>query len=71
MTRIGSYSVYILSNFARTAFYIGMTNNLEKRVWEHCNNDGGAFTAKYKCHFLMYYEDYADLNNAIGSENGK
>jgi putative endonuclease len=68
MARIGSYSVYILSNYARTVFYIGMTNNLERRIWEHRNNDGGAFTAKYKCHFLMYYEDYADVTNAIARE---
>jgi putative endonuclease len=68
MARIGSYSVYILSNFARTVLYIGMTNYLERRILEHLNNDGGAFTVKYKCHFLMCYEDYADVNNAIATE---
>jgi len=68
MARIGSYSVYILSNFARTVFYTGISNNLERRVWEHRNNEGGVFTAKYKCYFLMYYEDYSDVNNAIARE---
>ena len=68
MARIGSYSVYILSNFARTVLYIGVTNNLERRVWEHRNNEGGVFTSKYKCHFLIFYEDYADINNAIARE---
>ena len=68
MVRIVSYSVYILSNFARTTFYIGVTNNLETRVWQHRNNEGGAFTSKYKCHFLLYYEDYSDIRNAIARE---
>jgi putative endonuclease len=68
MTRIGSYSVYILSNFARTVFYIGMTNNLERRVREHRSNTGSVFTTKYNCHYLVYYEDYADVNNAIARE---
>ncbi|MBK7560394.1 MAG: GIY-YIG nuclease family protein [Chitinophagaceae bacterium] len=68
MARIGSYSVYILSNFARTVFYFGMTNNLERRIWEHRNNEGGVFTSKYKCHFLLFYEDYSDVNNAIARE---
>jgi len=68
MTRSGSYSVYILSNFARTVFYIGVTNNLQTRIREHRNNEGGAFTSKYKCHYLMYYEDYADIRNAIARE---
>lgn len=68
MARIGSYSVYILSNYARTVFYIGMTNNLERRIREHRNNEGSVFTTKYKCHYLVYYEDYADVNNAIARE---
>ena len=68
MTRVGFYSVYILSNFARTVFYIGMTSNIEIRIWQHKNNQGGIFTSKYKCHYLMYYEDYADVNNAIARE---
>ena len=68
MARTGYYSVYILSNHARTVFYIGMTNNLEKRIGEHRSNEGSSFTAKYKCHFLMYYEDFSDVNNAISRE---
>jgi putative endonuclease len=63
-----TYSVYILSNFARTVFYIGVTNNLQIRMRQHRNNEGGEFTSKYKCHFLMYYEDYGDIRNAIARE---
>ena len=43
MSRIFSYSVYILSNFGRTVFYIGVTSNLETRVFQHRNNEGGAW----------------------------
>jgi len=68
MARTGSYSVYIVSNFTRTVLYIGVTNNVERRVWEHRNGEGGVFTAKYKCHYLVFYEDYADVNNAIARE---
>jgi len=68
MSRIISYSVYILSNFSRTVFYTGVTSNLEFRVWQHRNNEGGIFTSKYKCHYLMYYEEYNDIRNAIARE---
>jgi putative endonuclease len=62
------YSVYILSNFARTVLYIGVTNNLERRVWEHRFDSGSRFTTKYKCHLLMYFEEYPDIKNAIARE---
>jgi putative endonuclease len=48
--------------------YIGVTNNLERRVWEHKNNEGGAFTSKYKCIKLVYYEDYNNIETAINRE---
>ncbi len=62
-----TYSVYILSNFTRTVFYIGVTNNLVSRILQHRSNES-TFTAKYKCHHLMCYEDYADIRNAIARE---
>lgn len=68
MSRSSSNSVYILSNFSRTVFYIGVTNNLERRVWEHRFDEGSTFTAKYKCHFLVFYEDYSNIDNAIARE---
>ena len=42
-----TYHVYILSNYARTTFYIGVTSNLGERVNEHKEGRGGLFTAKY------------------------
>ena len=57
-----------MSNFVRTVFYIGVTNNLERRVWEHRYDNGSVFTSKYKCNHLVYYEDYNSIDNAISRE---
>lgn len=62
------FYTYILSNYARTTFYIGVTNNLQIRLAQHRNGEGGMFTAKYKCHYLMYYEEYSNINDAIARE---
>ena len=62
-----TYSVYIVSNFGRTVFYTGITNDLVNRILQHRNNES-IFTTKYKCHYLMYYEDYSDVRNAISRE---
>ena len=68
MVRLISYSVYILANQHHTVFYTGVTSDLERRVFEHKQGEGGVFTSKYNCHWLMYYEDYADVFNAIARE---
>ena len=62
------FYTYILSNHARTTFYIGVTNNLEVRLSQHRNGEGGMFTSKYKCYYLMYYEEYSNINDAIARE---
>lgn len=49
-------------------FYTGVTLDLEGRVFQHKQGDGGVFTSKYNCHCLMYYEDYVDIRNAIARE---
>lgn len=61
------YYVYILSNNSGT-IYIGMTNNLERRIWQHKNKKGGNFTSKYSVHRLVYYEEYKYVNDAIARE---
>ena len=68
MKLLGSYSVYLMSNLARTVFYIGVTNDLERRVRQHKSNEGGVFTTKYKCNYLFYFEDYSSIDNAIARE---
>lgn len=60
--------VYILSNFKRNVFYVGVCDNVEKRISQHKNNEGGYFTSKYKCHFLVYVEAFNDINYAIARE---
>ena len=47
--------VYIMSNQYRTTFYIGVTSNLEARVWQHLKGEGSKFLAKYKLFDLVYY----------------
>ena len=57
-----------MSNFQRTVFYIGITNNIETRVRQHKNNEGSLFTAKYKCHHLLFFEEFPEANQAIARE---
>ena len=63
-----TFYVYIMSNFARTVFYIGVTNNIEIRAGQHKKGLGGKFTEKYKCHYLMFYEEYGSITEAIARE---
>jgi len=66
------YSVYILTNFNKTVLYIGMTNDLTQRLIEHYlekdNLHSNAFTSAYNVFFLVYYEDYDYVNDAIARE---
>jgi putative endonuclease len=61
------YYVYILRNISGT-LYIGITSNLEKRVWEHKNKLVKGFTEKYNIHLLIFYEVYQDPLTAINRE---
>lgn len=63
-----SYSVYILSNYARTVFYVGVTSNLESTILDHKQEPGSGFTSQYHCCYLMYFEDYSNIKNAIARE---
>ena len=60
--------VYMMGSASRRALYTGVTAKLYERVWEHKNNLGGYFTAKYKCHRLVYFESFGDINAAIARE---
>ena len=63
-----SYWVYIMTNKARTVFYIDVTNNLARRWWEHSNGLIEGFSKTYNCHDLIYYEEYDQINLAIARE---
>jgi putative endonuclease len=59
---------YILTNKYRTTFYIGVTANLSKRLYEHIEGSGSIFTNKYNIKDLIYYEEFTDINEAIARE---
>ena len=61
------YYVYILSNMSKT-LYIGVTNNLERRLYEHKNKLIDGFTKKYNLTKLVYFEDTTDITEAIYRE---
>lgn len=63
------YFVYILANQTNVAIYTGITNNLERRLWEHKNYaDPGSFTARYKINKLVYFETTPNVKAAIARE---
>jgi putative endonuclease len=57
-----------MTNTYRTTFYIGITSNLEKRVFEHIEGVGSKFTVKYNLKDLIYFEEFIDINQAIFRE---
>lgn len=62
------YYVYILTNFHRTVLYIGVTNDVLRRVRQHQAKKNEGFTSEYNVDILVYYEKYQDVNNAIRRE---
>ena len=62
------YYVYILTNFHRTVLYIGVTNDLGRRIKQHQAKKNEGFTSKYNVDILVYFEKYQDIRNAIKRE---
>jgi putative endonuclease len=62
------YYVYILTNKHNAVLYVGVTNNLIRRVYEHKNKLVPGFTAKYNLNKLVYYEILPDVRDAIYRE---
>ena len=69
-THRSAYSIYIVTNFTKTVLYTGVTNNLQQRVIEHylSRGDPKTFTGSYNAFYLLYYEDYKYVNDAIARE---
>jgi putative endonuclease len=61
------YYVYILG-CSHGTFYIGVTNDVIRRVTEHRQGIGSAFTNKYSVHRLLYVEEYEDVQDALARE---
>ena len=59
------YYIYILTNATNKVMYIGVTNNLKRRLYEHKNGLVDGFTKRYRVHKLVYYESYRDIKDAI------
>jgi putative endonuclease len=62
------FSVYIMTNISRKPLYVGVTNNLQRRIYEHKNSLCEGFTKKYKMTQLVYYELYQYVWDAIARE---
>ena len=65
---LNSYYVYILTNKTNSVIYIGITNNLLRRLYEHKNKLLDGFTKKYNINKLVYFEQTSDINEAIKRE---
>lgn len=65
-----NFFTYILTNYKRTVLYTGVTSDLEQRLYEHYFglNSNSSFTAKYKCHYLVWYERHQYIQHAIERE---
>jgi putative endonuclease len=65
---MNDYYVYILANKKNGTLYVGVTNNLLKRVYEHRNDLIKGFTKKYQVHRLVYYERTNGIEDALNRE---
>ncbi len=71
MKPLGShnYHVYILTNKNKTVLYIGVTNHLRKRLFEHTEETiKNSFSGRYKTHYLIYFEQFQNIEHAIARE---
>jgi putative endonuclease len=65
-----TYCVYILTNKTKTVLYIGVTNNIKIRLYQHNNPkpDSNSFTKRYNVFYLVYYEKFNNILLAIARE---
>jgi len=63
-----AFYVYLLASRKRGTFYTGVTNDLARRIHEHRDGQGSAFTRRHHVYRLVYYETYPTLEEAIRRE---
>jgi putative endonuclease len=63
-----NYCIYILTNKNNTVLYVGVTNNLTRRIWEHKSKLIEGFTKKYNVDKLVYFESFDNPKDAIKRE---
>ena len=70
MEKRRSYYVYIMTNQHNTVLYVGVSNSLLRRCYEHKNKSSynNCFTKKYNINKLVYYEEFSHINDAIDRE---
>ncbi len=61
-------SIYILGNSSQSSLYIGVTNDIERRIFEHKCGIGSVFTTKYLLTYLLYVEHFEKITDAIARE---
>ena len=62
------YYVYILTNWNHSVLYVGVTNDIRRRLYEHQHELIDGFTKKYHVHKLVYCESYGEAKDAIARE---
>ncbi len=62
------YYLYLLTNYKNTVLYLGVTNDLKRRVKEHKDGTNKGFSKKYKCNKLVWFEEFEDIRFAIEME---
>ena len=62
------YYVYLITNWNNKVMYVGVTNNMERRIYEHKNKLIKGFTKKYNVNKLVYFEETQDVISAINRE---
>jgi len=62
------FSVYIMTNRRQGTLYVGVTNSMRHRIWQHKNNLIKGFTSKYDLHRLVFFENYESIQTAIERE---
>ncbi len=60
--------IYMMTNVKNNVLYIGVTSDLKRRITEHKEGSASKFTRKYRCHKLVYFECYSDIEQAIARE---
>ena len=68
MPSTGKYYVYLITNWNNKVMYVGVTNNLERRIYEHKKKLVKGFTKKYNINKLVYFEETPDVAVAINRE---
>jgi putative endonuclease len=68
MAKEHRYFVYILASQRNGTLYVGVTNDVVSRTAQHRDKCRERFTSKYNVHMLVWFEEYADIHNAIRRE---